>query len=181
MHTHELTDDERERMFEALFARLSIPRKHPTRQEIETEIIDYLKKNHPCSLATCGSDGVPRISVVDYVNDGLALYIFSEGGNKFKNIAENNRVAVGIGTSTRTITSVRGLNIQGTAEVFTEDAPAFKHAMTLFQPMIDDYEQKTGAPVSFPPGLVRVIRITPARMVYYHYRKGIAHACWEAK
>jgi len=177
----ELTDDERERMLDGLFAKLKIARWSPTRQELETEITDYLRKNHPCTLATCGADGVPRVSVVDYVNDGLLIYIFSEGGGKFKNIAVNNKVGFGIGTSARTITSVRGLNVQGTAEVFTEDQPEFTHALKLFKPMLDDFEQRTGAPVVFPPGMVRVIRITPLHMVYFHYMKGIAHECWAAQ
>jgi nitroimidazol reductase NimA-like FMN-containing flavoprotein (pyridoxamine 5'-phosphate oxidase superfamily) len=179
METHVLTDEERERMLDGLFTRLNIQRWHPTRQELEREIEDYLLKNHPCSLATCGTGGAPRVSVVDYVNEDLNIYIFSEGGRKFKNIAENNRVAIGIGTSARTITSVRGVNIQGQAEVFTEDQPEFSHALTLFRPMLDDFEQRTGAPVVFPPGMVRVIRITPLHMVYFHYMKGIAHECWE--
>ena len=175
---HIMTDEEREQMLDGLFTRLKIPRWRPSRQELEAEIEDYLRKNHPCTLATCGADGVPRVSVVDYANEGLFIYIFSEGGGKFKNIAENNKVGVGIGTSARTITSVRGLNIQGTAEIFTEDQPEFTHAVKLFKPMLDDFEQRTGAPVVFPPGMVRVIRITPLHMVYFHYMKGIAHECW---
>jgi uncharacterized protein YhbP (UPF0306 family) len=181
MRLHELTDEERERMLDGLFVRLNIKRWHPTRQELEVEIADYLRKNHPCTLATCGSDGVPRVSVVDYVNDALIIYIFSEGGGKFKNLAENRKVAVGIGTSARTITSVRGLNIQGIAEIFTEDQPEFNYALKMFKPMLDDFEQRTGAPVVLPPGMVRVIRITPIHMVYFHYMKGIAHECWEAR
>lgn len=178
MAIHELTDEERERMLDGLFARLKIPRWRPSRKELETQIENYLRKSHPCTLATCGADGMPRVSVVDYANEGLFIYIFSEGGVKFKNIAENNKVAVGIGTSARTITSVRGLNIQGRAEVFTEDQPQFTEALKLFKPMLDDFEQRTGAPVVFPPGMVRVIRITPQHMVYFHYMKGIAHECW---
>ncbi|MEI6128189.1 MAG: pyridoxamine 5'-phosphate oxidase family protein [Pseudomonadota bacterium] len=181
MSVYELTDDERERMLDALFEKLKIKRWHPTRRELEAEITDYLRKNHPCTLATCGSDGTPRASVVDYVNEGLAIYIFSEGGGKFKNISENSNVAVGIGTSARTITSVRGLNIQGTAEVFTDDTPEYSHALKLFKPMLDDFEQRTGSPVVLPPGMVRVIRIAPIRIVYFHYTKGIAHECWEAQ
>ncbi len=180
MEIHKLTDEERERMLDGLFTRLNIKRWHPTRRELETEIEDYLRKNHPCTLATCGADGAPRASVVDYVNEGLTVYIFSEGGGKFTNIEENNRVGVGIGTSARTITSVRGLNIQGSAQVFTEDQPEFAHALKLFKPMLDDFESRTGAPVVFPPGMVRVIRITPLHMVYFHYMRGIAHACWDA-
>jgi len=84
-----------------------------------------LSRKHPCSLATCGKDGVPRTSVVDYVNDGFNIYIFSEGGREFKNINENNQVSIRIGTSTQTIRSVRGVNIEGIAEVFTEDAEEF--------------------------------------------------------
>ncbi|MCX8043495.1 MAG: pyridoxamine 5'-phosphate oxidase family protein [Desulfobacterota bacterium] len=181
MVVYELTDAEWERMLDELFVKLRITRWHPTRQELEAEIIDYLRKNQPCTLATCGSDGRPHVSVVDYVNDGLTIYIFSEGGEKFKNIRHDNRVAVGIGTSARTITSVRGANIAGIAEVFTEDAPEFAYALKLFKPLLDDFERRTGAPVVFPPGMVRVIRITPLKIVYYHYRKGIARACWEAE
>ena len=113
MKIHELTEEEREQMTDELFNKLKIERQHLSREELEKEVVDYLSKKHPCSLATCGKDGVPRTSVVDYVNDGLTIYIFSEGGKKFKNIAENNKVSVGIGTSTQTIKSVRGVNIEG--------------------------------------------------------------------
>jgi len=179
MAAHELTDDEREKMLEGLFRLLKITRWHPDRAELEREIIDYLSKNHPLTLATTDADGNPHVSVVDYVNDGLELYVFSEGGEKFKNIAHNKNVAVGIGTSARTITSVRGLNIKGTADVFTDDTVEFKRAFALFKPLIDDFERRTGAPVSFPPGMARIIRIAPHRMVYFHYLRGIAHAVWQ--
>jgi uncharacterized protein YhbP (UPF0306 family) len=180
MKVHELTDVERERMFDELFKKLKIKRRQPNREELEKEIIDYLGKKHPCTLATCSKNGEPRASVVDYVNEGLTLYVFSEGGSKFKNILENNKVCVGIGNSTRTIKSVRGVNIWGIADVFTEDAPEYAHAMKLFKPLFDDFEKQTGGPVVFPPGMVRVIRITPTMITYYHYMKGIAAACWEA-
>ncbi|MBM4309831.1 MAG: hypothetical protein FJ119_02635 [Deltaproteobacteria bacterium] len=179
MAMHELTDAEREKMLGELFRLLKITRWHPDRAELEREIIDYLAKNQPLTLATCTADGNPHVSVVDYVNDGLDLYIFSEGGQKFKNLAHNKNVAVGIGTSARTITSVRGLNLWGTADVFNDGTAEFKRAFALFKPLLDDFEQKTGMPASFPPGMARIIRITPHRMVYFHYRKGIAHACWD--
>lgn len=181
MQVHELTDIEWERMLDELFVKLRIRRWHPTRQELETEIIDYLRKNQPCTLATCSPEGKPHVSVVDYVNEGLTLYIFSEGGEKFKNLSLNNRVGVGIGTSARTITSVRGANITGIADVFTDDTLEFAYALKLFKPLLDDFERRTGAPVIFPPGMVRVIRVTPLKIVYYHYRRGIARACWEAE
>ena len=181
MKVHELTEEEREQMTEELFKKLNIEKKHLSNEELEKEIIDYLSKKHPCSLATCGKDCVPRTSVVDYVNDGLNIYIFSEGGKKFKNINENNKVSIGIGTSTQTIRSVRGVNIEGIAKVFTEDAEEFAYAMKLFKPLFEDFEKQISGPVKFPPSMMRIIRVTPTRMVYYHYNKGIANTQWETQ
>ena len=181
MKIHELTEEEREQMTDELFKMLKIKRQHLSRGGLEKEIVDYLSKKHPCCLATCGKDGVPRTSVVDYVNDGLTIYIFSEGGKKFKNIAENNKVSVGIGTSTQTIRSVRGVNIEGIADVFSEETEELAYAMKLFKPLFEDFKEQIAGPIKFPPGMMRIIRITPTKMVYYHYNKGIANAQWEAE
>ena len=121
-----ITEEQREQMIDLYYKHKNIERKRPSKEELEKEIIDYLGKKHPCSLATCGKDGIPRISVVDYMNDGLTIYILSEGGRKFQNILENKNVAIGIGTSARTSQSVRGVNIQGIAEIF-DDSPKILH------------------------------------------------------
>jgi nitroimidazol reductase NimA-like FMN-containing flavoprotein (pyridoxamine 5'-phosphate oxidase superfamily) len=179
MEIHELTEEEREQMLEQGFNMMNIERKHLSKNDLEKEIIDYLSKKHPCSLATCGKDGVPRISVVDYVNEGLTIYIFSEGGEKFRNLKENNKVAIGIGTSVQTFRSVRGVNIWGIAEVFTEDRQEFTQGMKLFSHIIKDMEKEMGKPIEIPEGLLRMIRVTPTKMVYTHNNKGIANAKWE--
>ena len=182
MKVHSLTEEERERMIDLYLERMNIKRKHPTKKELEKEIINYLEKKHPCSLATCGKDGKPRVSVVDYINDGLVIYILSEGGDKFKNIMENDQVAIGIGTSARTSLSVRGVNIWGKAEIFTDDTPEFAHALELFKPVIQSMEESMGGdPIEIPRGVLRLLRITPAKMVYHHNRKGIKNAHWLAE
>ena len=89
MPVHEMTYEERDKMYDQAMKKMGIERWKPSRGELEREIIDYLGKKQPCTLATCGKDGWPRVSVVDYVNDGLTIYIFSEGGDKFKNLKEN--------------------------------------------------------------------------------------------
>ncbi|MCX5887537.1 MAG: pyridoxamine 5'-phosphate oxidase family protein [Proteobacteria bacterium] len=181
MEIHELTEAEREQILEQAFSKMKIERKHLSKEELEKEIIDYLGKKQACSLATCGKDGVPRISVVDYVNDGLTIYVFSEGGNKFKNLKENNKVAIGIGTSAQTFRSVRGMNLWGIAEVFTEDTPEFAHGMKLFSHIIKDMEKEMGTPIEIPKGMLRMIRVTPTKIIYCHNNKGIANAHWENK
>ena len=179
MKVHELTEEEREQLYEEMFKKMKIERKHLSKEELEKEIIDYLSKRQPCSLATCGKDGAPRISVVDYINEGFTIYIFSEGGEKFKNLKENNRVAVGIGTGSSAI-NTRGVNIWGIAEVFTEDTPEFVNSMKLFKPILEDMEKKVGEPIEMPKGLLRMIQVTPTKMVYNHNKKGIANAHWKA-
>lgn len=179
MDVHELTEEERDEMCEKWLDMVNIKRWRPSREELEQEIIDYLEKNHPCSLATCGKDGLPRISVVDYINDGLIIYIFSEGGQKFKNLRENKHVAVGIGTSARSALSVRGLNLWGIADVFTEESEEFAHGVKLFSRIFKNLQQESGKTIEFPKNLMRLIRITPTKMVYSHNRRGIKNAHWE--
>ncbi len=180
MTVHELTEQEREQMIDLYYQKMNMKRKRLSKKELEQEIIDYLRKKHPCSLATCGKDGVPRISVVDYINDGLTIYIISEGGEKFKNLRENNKVAIGIGSSARTTQSVRGVNIWGIAEVFTDDTPEFAYALKLFQPVLKAMEKEMGSPVQIPKGILRLIRVTPTKMVYHHNKMGIKNAHWVA-
>ncbi len=178
MEVHELTEEERNRMCEEWLKMVGVEPLHPTREELEKEIMDYLSKNHPCSLSTCTNDGIPRVSVVDYVNEGLVLYIFSEGGEKFKNLRQNNRVAVGIGTSARRALSVRGVNISGVADVFTEETAEFAHGVKLFSLIFNNLQEEAGKPVEFPKGLMRMIRVTPHKITYSHNRRGIKNAHW---
>jgi len=181
MEVHELTEEEREQILEQTFKRLDIERSHLTREELEREIINYLSKTQACSLATCSKDGTPHISVVDYLHDGLTIYIFSEGGDKFKNLKENNKVAIGIGTSAKTVKSVRGVNLWGIAEVFTEDTPEFAYGMKFFGPILKEQAKEIGGPLNLPKGTTRMIRVTPTKIVYSHINKGIANAHWEAQ
>ncbi len=181
MEVYELKEAEKEKIIEESFKLMNMERKHLSREDLEKEIIDYLSKTQPCSLATCAKDGTPRISVVDYINEGLTIYIFSEGGDKFKNLKENNRVAIGIGTSAKTVKSVRGINIWGIAEVFTEDTPEFAHGMKFFGPVLKKQSQEVGRTMDFPKGMVRMIRVTPIKIVYFHNNRGIANAHWSAE
>jgi len=174
MAVHEITPEERNQMVDKALNRMKIKRQH-----LERAIIDYLSKKQPCSLATCDRDCTPRISVVDYVNDGLTIYILSEGGDKFKNLKENNKVALGIGTGSRAL-KTRGVNIWGIAEVFSDDTLEFAHGIKIFQPVLDDMAKAIGSPIKIPKGILRLIKVTPTKIVYHHTMKGIKHAVWEA-
>ena len=180
MAVREITYEERDKMYDQALKKMGIERKRLSRKELEKEIIGYLSKKQPCSLATCGKDGWPRVSVVDYVNDGLTVYIFSEGGDKFKNLRENKRVGIGIGTGSKAM-KTRGINIWGIAEVFDDETPEFVHGMKVISPILKDMKKAAGGSIKIPKGILRLIRVTPTRMVYHHTSKGIKHAIWEAE
>ncbi len=179
MDISDMSPEQIDMMIDGLFAKLNIERRRLSKEELEGEITDFLNKMHCCSLATCGKDGVPRISVVDYVNDGIDIYVFTEGGRKLKNIRDNNKVSVGIGVSTLSMKAVRGVNIRGTAEVFTDDMPEYGKARELFKPVFDNFLRDTGTPLNVPKGLSKIIRITPYEMVYYHNNRGLYAVSWE--
>jgi hypothetical protein len=179
MTVHELTYEERDQMYDAALKKMGIKRKRPSREELEKEIIEYLSKKQPWSLATCGNEVWPRISGVDYINEGLTIYIFSEGGDKFKNLTENNKVGIGIGSGSKAM-KTRGINIWGIAEVFTDDTPEFAYGLKVISSILKEMEQAAGGSVEIPKGILRMIRITPTRMVYHHTAKGLKHVVWEA-
>jgi nitroimidazol reductase NimA-like FMN-containing flavoprotein (pyridoxamine 5'-phosphate oxidase superfamily) len=180
MSDRELTPDELARMNEEMHEKIGVEMQHLSKEELEKEIISFMDKKQAVCLGTCGADGAPRISVTDYVNDGLIIYIYTEGGKKLDNLRENKRVAVGLGNSGRTWRSVRGVNIEGIADVFTDDDREYAVAMKLFKPTFESIEKELGIKIDFPKGMRRIIRITPKTMVYYHNAKGISNAHWEA-
>jgi len=52
--------------------------------------------------------------------------------------------------------------------------------MKLFKPIFEKYEKETGISLTFPKGMLRIIRVTPTKMVYYYNKKGITNAHWDA-
>ena len=71
MKVHELTEEEREQMYEEMFKKMKIERKHLSKEELEKKIIDYLSKKQPCSLAT-------TTNVNNYTSLYLRTYVLPE-------------------------------------------------------------------------------------------------------
>ena len=53
--------------------------------------------------------------------------------------------------------------------------------MKIFSPVLKDMEKAVGTPIEIPKGMLRMIRVTPTKIVYHHTSKGIKHAHWEAE
>ena len=62
---------------------------------LEEHIIEFLKEQNMCVLATCG-DGLPRATPIEYHSKGITIYFVGEPGTKLKNITDNSSVSIGI-------------------------------------------------------------------------------------
>jgi len=57
----------------------------------------------------------------------------------------------------------------------------FADGMKLFSPILQQQEKEVGFSIDLPKGTVRMIRVTPTKIVYHHNNRGIANAHWEAE
>jgi nitroimidazol reductase NimA-like FMN-containing flavoprotein (pyridoxamine 5'-phosphate oxidase superfamily) len=90
--------------------------KKLSKDELQERIIKFMDDHCICTLATC-SDNIPRSTVLRYRSQGLAFYIFTEGGGKVKNIRANPNVSVSICGEYSGFESVNCLQTWGKAEI----------------------------------------------------------------
>ena len=106
-----------------------------TRQEIEKEIIKFLDEHSskradpsqsgsglsfgtPCALGT-SRDNMPRVTPIDFYNEGLTLWILGDPGEKLADIRSNPNVSVGIYTHTDRSKENRSIRLWGKASLVT--------------------------------------------------------------
>lgn len=82
------------------------------REELEERIKDYLEKNKVAALAT-GSGSHIRSTPIEYSFHHDALWMFSEGGLKFRGIEENEYAAISIYSSDPTFGKLSGMQLTG--------------------------------------------------------------------
>lgn len=92
----------------------------------------FLAEHAVCALAT-GSGNFIRCTPVEYGYHHDALWIFSEGGLKFRGLEKNPTVCLAIYEASESLGNLNSIQIDGTAhlvEPFSEaylEAAAFKH------------------------------------------------------
>jgi len=173
-----LTEEMKREIMDSYVRGLGIEPKRLSKEETEEEIINFLNKNNVCVLGSCGKDGKSRSTVVDFENDGMNIYIITEGGGKIDNILENPNVSLGIYAPHKTMKGVQGVNYQGKAEIFTlEDKKEMAKILPLFREVMENFKKEVKN-VTPRPEIMKAIKITPERVVFICYGKGIAEAVW---
>ncbi len=101
--------------------------------ELRDHIIEFLKTQNMCVLATC-KDNVPRATPMEYYSKDLTLYMMPEEGQKLVNLRDNGLVSVGVFAPYTGWLSVRGVQISGEASLITrEDVEEFREGVSVYQ------------------------------------------------
>lgn len=152
-----------------------------TAGELERVLENYLGSHNVLHLATCADDEA-RSTTLEYFNDGLTVFILSEGGGKLSNLKALPRVSYTIADPYRPeedFFSAAGMQAWGTASVFRKnDDPErfrdlYRHSRTAEALRRQNLDSAISA-VNF-----NVITIVPHRINYINYRQGYRKITWE--
>lgn len=143
--------------------------------ELEQAVLDYLASHHVMTLCTVG-DGRPWGSAVFYVNRGFDLYFLSEGKTRHaQNLAQAPRLALTIQEDYRDWREIKGLQMEGTAEIVTF-LPERGRALAAY---LRKYPSVTrAANRAFLAGLLRrahLYRVRPERIYWLDNERGFSH------
>jgi hypothetical protein len=177
-------------------ARIRIPKIHPfvknlcakagvkmrndmTVGEYEQEVAQFLKDHDILYLST-SRDDVPRSTPLGYFTDGLTIYVLSEGGGKFANLARNEKVAYSIASRInggRGLMRVRGLQVWGRAEVVSmqKHRNRFEEILSVTGIMASLGDRGIKGLPSFH---YRFIIVEPEKICYLNLAKGINNVIW---
>jgi len=140
--------------------------------ELQSLILKLMSGNRIMTVATNRPDGWPQATIVGYVNDGLMLYSFiGRIGQKFANIARDNRVSITIGGDAPNPAQITGLSLAARARVL-EDRREFARIGELFLKRYPEY-------ASWPapdPALAPMMKFTPEIISVLDYSKGFGHS-----
>lgn len=98
--------------------------KQADRETLMNSITEIISAHQNGVLGTC-SDNIPRCTPVDYAYFDGSFYILSEGGLKFKGLAENKNVSFTIYNHDGKFGNIRSLQVDGTAEIVEPDSEEY--------------------------------------------------------
>ena len=108
-------------------------------ETLKTAVIEYIKENDTCALAT-GTGNFVRCTPIEYKYNKDAFWMFTEGGEKFIALEQNSNVCIAIFEKYAGFGKLKGMQVTGTA--------------TIIEPFADDYMQHP----------MNLIKIAPKRI-----------------
>jgi uncharacterized pyridoxamine 5'-phosphate oxidase family protein len=135
------------------FVKKSMPTK-----VLEERIIEFLKEQNMCVLATCGN-GLLRATPIEYHSKGITIYFVGEPGTKLENMTKNPNVSIGIFLPYKGWDSAKGTQITGKAKIISRhNSIEFKEGLAAYQ------WEKTAKELglkTFPETGVELVKVEP--------------------
>ncbi len=152
-----------------------------TEQELERAVIEYLNSHNVLHLATC-RDNEPRSTPLEYFNNGLTVYILSEGGGKFANLKANPNVSYSICDPYNPVEDMlgaTGLQVWGSASTFKKNDDLAKFEQIYKYSRNAEALKKHGIDQMASSVNFHVITIGPLKIRYLNMRRGFRNILWE--
>ena len=89
---------------------------HVDEETLKNKIDEFLKNHNTCALATA-TDGMVRNTPIEYNYVDGVIYLFSEGGLKFKALKENKNVSLAIFEPYEGFGKLKSIQIDAVAEM----------------------------------------------------------------
>jgi nitroimidazol reductase NimA-like FMN-containing flavoprotein (pyridoxamine 5'-phosphate oxidase superfamily) len=140
------------------FVKKSLPAK-----VLEERIIEFLKEQNMCVLATCG-DGLPRATPIEYHSKGITIYFVGEPGTKLENLKKNSNVSIGIFLPYIGWDSAKGAQITGKAKIISrENSTEFEEGLAAYQ--WEKIAKELGLK-TFPETGVKLVKVEPENIEF---------------
>ena len=152
-----------------------------TVEEFEHVIADYLNGHNVLHLATCLNNQA-RSTTLEYFNNGLTVYIMSEGGGKLANLKTNPNVSYTIAdpyNPEKDFFGASGLQVWGAASVFRRNDAPGKFAEVYRYARNPEALEQQGLSSMADAVNFYLITIVPEKIIYINYRQGYRKITWE--
>ena len=128
------------------------------RKSLEQEIETFISAHNTCALATADLSGHVRCTPIEYTYMDGCIWMLSEGGLKFRGLAENKNVCIAIYDNYTGFGGLGGMQITGTAEVIEPWSETYL-ALLAFKKLPADALKKM-------PVTLHLIRVMPESIDY---------------
>ena len=138
---------------------------------LREEILSILKGASEMTIATVRPDGYPQATMVNYVSDGLVIYLgCAAESQKARNILHNDKISLTVTLPYFNWEEIRGLSIGGTAKPVTDP----NEINRVSELMLRKFPQILRYALAGEKGLF-LVRVTPEVISVLDYRKGFGH------
>ena len=125
--------------------------------DVPKHVLDYLGAQKTLTLATASPAGVPKATTLTYVNDGVAMYVWTRPETTTaRHIEQNPLVSFAIDEYTDDWRQTKGIQGTGDAQVVLSPTEV-NRALELFRNKFSDVGDTTASNISF-------FRVTPTEI-----------------